>query len=792
MFDSLLNSKFYNKCKHAFKCIRTRMAPIRRKKHAMIRFLKKDVADLLANGLDTHAFGRMDGLIVELNHACCYDMIEEFCDYIGKQLGSLQKQRECPPETREAVSTLIFAAARFPDLPELCDLRHIFTERYGNFVEPFVSFEFVRKLDSTEFTNEDKLQVMQSIAEELSVSFDAKELTRKLWAMSETEHDMLEKGTRKQAALPIPLPNKQKKCDEDAPYERQNKDMLEKGSRNEAELAMPLSNKQKCNEDAPYERQHKDMLEGGSIKPAELAMPLSNKQKGNEDALCERNYGAKPACHTEKVEIQLNRKDIHAVAGGIDLIEENSRNQQSDKSDEKEHLQKSVSPVDTNRRNIQKDVKKLNRRDGRPSKKELMEAVELDLNGLPKMGLAEVKFPETESNKTVNLNTRKKEVVKEHYVEKENEEVVSHHQPARLGGPDYNGTHADSGLRAQRPENQGRPVSPLNGNTRSKAPPYAKLNGAKMKSPTEKQANNGFLYDKPQHLADLGNPAQKGQGVTERATTMRPPYVKPKSNTQPVNGDPEKRTPSHYSKHNISGQTDQLDSKDVLSPVSVRRRSSKPAALVDGCGEVPNNQKKATSQTPGSNRGHSSRQNGAKYDLDPKGNGTNDVVGDERTPSNRSKHTGGRDGALNHNNDYDRFMQRRQPKADDTAIDFGNLLPRNANGQRRHKSGCNGDLDEEERMMDKLLMHYSKKGLDPTNKADNDKKAQIDYQQKLPLHPPGRAISLPPEPNGPGEEVKVPARSTSLQPDCSRGVRVHPKMPDFDELAARVNALRKA
>jgi hypothetical protein len=36
---------------------------------------------------------QMDGLMVELNHATCYDMIEEFCDYIGKQLGSLQKQR---------------------------------------------------------------------------------------------------------------------------------------------------------------------------------------------------------------------------------------------------------------------------------------------------------------------------------------------------------------------------------------------------------------------------------------------------------------------------------------------------------------------------------------------------------------------------------------------------------------------------------------------------------------------------------------------------------------------------
>ena len=48
--------------------------------------------------------------------------------------------------------------------------------------------QFVRKLDSTEFSNEEKLQVMQSIAEEFSVSFDAKELKLKLWTMLEAEH----------------------------------------------------------------------------------------------------------------------------------------------------------------------------------------------------------------------------------------------------------------------------------------------------------------------------------------------------------------------------------------------------------------------------------------------------------------------------------------------------------------------------------------------------------------------------------------------------------------------------
>uniref|UniRef100_K3Y246 IST1-like protein n=1 Tax=Setaria italica TaxID=4555 RepID=K3Y246_SETIT len=765
MFDSLLNSKFYNKCKYAFKCIRTRMAPIRRKKHAMIRFLKKDVADLLANGLDTHAFGRMDGLIVELNHASCYDMIEEFCDSIGKQLGSLQKQRECPPETREAVSTLIFAAARFPDLPELCDLRHIFTERYGNFVDPFVSLE-------------DMLEKGSRNPAELAMPLSNKQKCGEDAPYGKQDKDMLENGSIKPAELPMPLSNKQK-GNEDAPCERQNKNMLEKGSRKQAEQTIPSSNKQKCNEDVPYGRQDEDMLENGSIKPAELATPLSNKQKGKGDAPCERKHGAKPACRTEKVEIQLNRKDIHAVADGISLIDENSRKQQSDKSGEKEHLLKSVSPIDTNRRNTQKDVKKLNRRDGRPSEKELMEAVELDLNGLPKKGFGAVKFPETESNITVHLNARSKEAVKENCVEKEHEEAVRHHHLSRPAGPDLSRKHADPVLRAQRPENQGCPVSPLNGN-RNKGPPYAKTNGANLKNPSEKQANNGLLYDKPQHFTDLGNVVPKGQGVTGRATTMRPPYVKPKSNMQPVNCDPEKQTPSDCSKH-ISGQIDHMDNKDVLRPVSVRRRTAKPPAPVNAYGEAPN-------QTPSSHRSHSSRQTGAEYDHNPNGNGT----ADERTTSSRPKHTGRKNGALNHNCDYDRFMQRRQPEADDSAIDFGNLLPRNANGQRRHKSRGHGDLDEEERMMDKLLIHYSKKGLDPTNKSDNDKEAQIDSQQKISLHPPGRAISLPPEPIGPGEEVKIPARSTSLQPDGPRGVRVHPKMPDFDELAARVNALRKA
>ncbi|PWZ27352.1 hypothetical protein Zm00014a_035047 [Zea mays] len=475
---------------------------------------------------------------------------------------------------------------------------------------------------------------MRSVAEELSVSFDAKELELKLWASLQTEHDMLEKGSRKPAELAMPSSSKQI-CVENASCEEQE-DILEKSLTKPTEPAMSLFDKTKYNGDAPCERKNKDMLENYSTKLIELATDSSNNQKVTENVPCKRNYDAEPAHHTEKVEIQLIQKNIQSVADAHHTIDENSRKQQPYVSDEKEHLQKPMSPVDTNR--TQKDVQKLNRRVVRHLEKELMEAVELDLNGLTKNGFGAVRFPEAEGNKTVQLNVKPNEAARDFHIEKENDEVL--HCSRLHGGSEHNEGHADSGLRAQRLENQGHPVSPLSGNTRKKAP-YTKPNVVNIKNPTKKQANNGFLHDKPQHLADLGYPVQKGQGDPERALTMLSPYVEPKSNMQPVNDDPEKQTSNGYRKSNIPGQTDHLENKNVLRPVSVRRRTAKLPAPVDAYVECLTMRSKTNAQI---------------------------------TPSSQSKHIGRRNGALNHKNNSGRLMQRMQPEAAETAIDCGNLL----------------------------------------------------------------------------------------------------------------------
>ncbi|XP_042491804.1 uncharacterized protein LOC122071508 [Macadamia integrifolia] len=180
MLDGLLGRGFTSKCKSIIKLTKARIDLIRRKRNSMQKFLKKDIADLLANDLDSNAYGRAEGLLVEMSLSSCYDLVEQFCDCLLKQISVMQKQRECPEECREAVPSLIFAAAWFADLPELRDLRQLFAEKYDNSLEPFLNQEFAEKLAAKHPNREKKLQLMRDIAKEFSIKWDSKAFEGKL------------------------------------------------------------------------------------------------------------------------------------------------------------------------------------------------------------------------------------------------------------------------------------------------------------------------------------------------------------------------------------------------------------------------------------------------------------------------------------------------------------------------------------------------------------------------------------------------------------------------------------
>ncbi|KAB2618544.1 hypothetical protein D8674_014413 [Pyrus ussuriensis x Pyrus communis] len=180
MLDGLLGRGFASKCKSLIKSTKTRIDVIRRKRNATQKFLKKDIADLLTNGLDINAFGRADGLTAELILSSCYDFVEQCCDLVLKNLSVMQKESDCPEECKEPVSSLMIAAARFSDLPELRDLRQLFQERYANSLEYFVNQKFVENIASKPPTLEKKVQLLKDIAVEFSINWDSKAFEQRM------------------------------------------------------------------------------------------------------------------------------------------------------------------------------------------------------------------------------------------------------------------------------------------------------------------------------------------------------------------------------------------------------------------------------------------------------------------------------------------------------------------------------------------------------------------------------------------------------------------------------------
>ncbi|XP_068498589.1 uncharacterized protein [Phaseolus vulgaris] len=150
--------KFGNS-KSRLKLINKRLEMIRKRRKAVQKFLKKDIADLLSYGLDDNAYGRP----------------KLFNDNILIFFG-----RDCPDKCKEAVQSLIYAAPRFSDLPELRQLRTLFTSKFENTLETYISKEFVDKLRQVPPSKEMKIQLLRDLAQEFCVEWDSKALEQRL------------------------------------------------------------------------------------------------------------------------------------------------------------------------------------------------------------------------------------------------------------------------------------------------------------------------------------------------------------------------------------------------------------------------------------------------------------------------------------------------------------------------------------------------------------------------------------------------------------------------------------
>ncbi|XP_027907196.1 uncharacterized protein LOC114166641 isoform X2 [Vigna unguiculata] len=160
--------------------LKIRLERIQNRKKAVLKFLKSDIAELLRIGLEYDAYTRAKGLLLEQKMLSCYELVENFVGCISDHVEDIAKQKDCPDECKEAVPSLIYAAARFGDLPELLELRTLFTEKYGNSLQPYINKEFVERLRQDPPTTEMKIGLLYDIAQEFYIEWNDKSLRERL------------------------------------------------------------------------------------------------------------------------------------------------------------------------------------------------------------------------------------------------------------------------------------------------------------------------------------------------------------------------------------------------------------------------------------------------------------------------------------------------------------------------------------------------------------------------------------------------------------------------------------
>lgn len=706
MLDGILGRNFSSKCKTSIKGTKSRIDAIRRRRNATQKFLKKDVADLLANGLDINAYGRADGLIAELIISSCYDFIEQSCECVLKHLSVMQKQSECPEECKTAIASLMFAAARFSDLPELRDLRHVLQEKYGNSLEYFVNQKFVENLASKPSTMEKRIQLLQDIASEFSIKWDSRAFERTM------------------AKPPVSIPQDQPRAlhvIDKSPY---GSNTVPKGVKND------VLSKEKHE---PTSDGHRSRSKNDNVsKRAELDHQFFGRQdvsgnghrppNGREDSIPKRDrhdvlFQGRQEVITDKHE-KLNIGNGHRQQNGrVDSIPKRDphdvlfHGRQEVITDKHEKL--SVNEGTTPRTHVL----------GSSSRGKRPESI----NVVYKLhNVQEDAARKKDSRGTSSSSKEEIALSSEGLLVKDDGKDTPIVGNKHAGRP----TIASSTWKVQVEETDG-----LKSANNFIPPPYVKPPIASKHGGRSRSKDADFDWDGPNGASTdpSGHNRTKSVEKSERVQlgSDHPDYERQVVGIAGANI--HSRNKDHQNHDNITG--------DLLpKPRSVRRKHSKSSSNNhDGVG---NSEDKRIVKRVSSGRRRGDTRQGLQILFDDEHHQRDD---EERMIDKLLLHYSKKPSA------YELEKSRRKSKAHPshhTAAD---------RGQPSHHDGSRDDPDE--------------------------------MSEFVPL--PGRSVSLPPEQTASSEAPKVYARAASFQSDRSNEAKhVHPKLPDYDDLAARFAALK--
>ncbi|KAJ8440264.1 hypothetical protein Cgig2_001599 [Carnegiea gigantea] len=183
----------------------SRIKLLQNRRDVQLKQMRKEITQFLQTGQEAIARIRVEHVIREENIWAAYEILEMFCEFVLARVPILESQRECPPELREAVASIIFAAPRCSDLPDLLQVKNLFTAKYGKeFVsavselrpDTSVNRTIIEKLTVSAPSPEVKLKLLKEIAQEYNVNWDSSETEAEL----NKKHDDLLDGSKPTSA----------------------------------------------------------------------------------------------------------------------------------------------------------------------------------------------------------------------------------------------------------------------------------------------------------------------------------------------------------------------------------------------------------------------------------------------------------------------------------------------------------------------------------------------------------------------------------------------------------------
>ncbi|CAI0451093.1 unnamed protein product [Linum tenue] len=109
----------------------SRITILRKQRQARYSQAKSDVVDILKLQQHERALIRVEFVVKDRNMLDALDMMENYCRFLIERVMLLEKNKECPDELKETISSLIFASSRCAEFPELQEIRGIFQLRFG-------------------------------------------------------------------------------------------------------------------------------------------------------------------------------------------------------------------------------------------------------------------------------------------------------------------------------------------------------------------------------------------------------------------------------------------------------------------------------------------------------------------------------------------------------------------------------------------------------------------------------------------------------------------------------------